>query len=101
MLGLKKDRARERPLRQVLPLPSRVSLPRPVFSCAYYFQEPATQAMDGEAALSSSFMVFLIISALSLGRRIHTVVRRLSVQPHRLPSNLRNLDLFANHLRQT
>ena len=55
-----------------------------------------------EVALSSNFMVFPIISAfLSLGRRIHTVVRRRSVQPHRLPSNLRSLDLFANHLRQT
>ena len=31
---------------QALPLPSRVSLARPVLSCAHCFQAPATQASD-------------------------------------------------------
>ena len=37
---------------------------------------------------------------LSLGRGVHILFRSLSVKSHRLASNLRNLDLFANHLPQ-
>ena len=96
LFGLNKDRTRERPLRQALPLPSRVSLARPVFSCACY--AGYVEVALFKVALSSNFMVFPTISALSLGREIHTVVPRRSVKPHRLPSNLRNLDLFANKI---
>ena len=74
--------------------PSRVrSFLRPLLPSACY-------AGYVEVVLSSNFMIFLIISALSLGRGIHTVAAA-GVQPQRLPSNLRSLDLFANHLRQT
>ena len=33
------------PLRQALPVPSHVSLARPVLSCTHFFQAPVTQAM--------------------------------------------------------
>ena len=51
VFGLKKDRARERPLRQARSLPSRVSLVRPFLSSACY-------AGYVEVALSSNFIVF-------------------------------------------
>ena len=56
----------------------------PRVSCAHYVRPSACYAGYVEVALSSNFMVFPIISALSLGREIHTVVRKRSVQPHRL-----------------
>ena len=33
------------PLRQALPVPSHVSLARPVLSCTHFFQAPVTQAI--------------------------------------------------------
>ena len=93
-LGSRKTR-RARGLSGTRSLSPRVSPSRVPF-----FLAPTTsKRLLRRLCWGSSFFQRDIISALSLGRATY-LSTILSVRSHRLPSNLRNLDLFSNHLPQ-